>query len=419
LNVLILGEGAREHALGWKLREQKECESIFIHPGNAGTLYSGFENFDDTTDLQALIQKARSQNIQLVVIGPEALLEKGYADAFRKAGFLVVGPNQFSAQLETSKVFAKRFLLDAQIPTAPHFVFESFEALNQFEPQDWPWVLKLDGLAAGKGVVIAHSKEDVLSFSRAIWEHNVFGSGKHRVLVEAFLKGKEISYIGFCDGATFIPLETATDYKKVFDGDKGPNTGGMGAISPSPYFSSELKHSIDCSIIEPLLRQMAARQLDFKGILFIGLMVDSSNKPHVLEFNTRFGDPETQCVLPRLKSSLLSLLLLTAQGKLHESKNPEWDPKTSVYVVSCAEGYPGNPTKGDEIHGLDFSPPQTTLFFSGVADRKGIFVTQGGRVLGVGALGDSGKEAREKAYGALSAIHWRGMHFRKDIGSSL
>lgn len=416
MNILILGEGAREHALGWKLKQQKECSSIFIHPGNAGTLFSGFDNFGSTSNRAEIIQRASEETINLVVIGPEALLEKGYADAFRDSGFLVVGPNQSAARLETSKIFAKQFLVEAEIPTAPFQIFNSQEELESFRPEHWPWVFKLDGLAAGKGVLIAQSQEDILSFSKSIWNDRVFGPGPHRVLAEAFLKGQEISYIGFCDGNSFVPLESATDYKKIFDNHQGPNTGGMGAISPSPHFSPSLKASIDQLIITPLLKTMKKRKIDFRGVLFIGLMIDPELTPQVLEFNTRFGDPETQSVLPRLNSSLLTLLLDTARGELFKTPIPQWNSNTSVYVVACTQGYPSSPQKGDVIEGIETLPLDASLFFGGITRQKDRFVTDGGRVLGVGSLGASSNEARKKAYTALNQIHWRGMHYRKDIG---
>jgi phosphoribosylamine--glycine ligase len=307
-------------------------------------------------------------------------------------------------------------MTQAQIPTAAYQIFNSPQELRQFTPQQWPWVFKLDGLAAGKGVLIAKSKQEIDLFSESIWQHHTFGSGPHRILAEAFLEGREISYIGFCDGNHFIPLETATDYKRIFDHDQGPNTGGMGAISPSPYFSAALKTAIDSTIIVPLLQEMKRRKMDFKGILFIGLMVDVSGKPSVLEFNTRFGDPETQCVLPRLKSSLLSLLLDTAKGSLPKQHQLLWDPEVSIYVVACTKGYPGEPQKGDLITGIESIPADTQLFFGGVSVDSEKLVTRGGRVLGIGTLAPSSSEARTKAYHYLNKIRWDGIHYRKDIG---
>lgn len=416
MKVLILGEGAREHSLGWKLRTQKECDQIFIHPGNSGTLLQGFSDLGSTYSLAELVEQAKKKEIGLVVIGPEVLLAQGYADAFRKAGILVVGPSQEAAQLESSKIFAKNFLVRAGIPTAQSQEFSSPDSLTSFKINQWPCVLKLDGLAAGKGVVIAENPSDVLAFVQSVWYRKDFGPGPHRVLAESFLKGKELSYIGFCDGTCFVPLASATDYKRVFDDNQGPNTGGMGAISPSPHFSKQLEVKIQNTIIFPTLRELNRLQLNYRGILFVGIMVDEEDNPFVLEFNTRFGDPETQCVLPRLKTSLLSLLLATATATLSSVSELEWDPRTSIYVVACAKGYPGTPQKGDVICGLDSISNEVPLFFSGVAKKQEQLITQGGRILGLGALESDRDSARKKAYSYLSKLNWPGIHYRTDIG---
>lgn len=416
MNVLILGEGAREHALAWKLKQQGECGQIWVHPGNAGIQLAGFPNLGDLQSLPELVAKSQKEQIQLVVVGPETLLEKGFADEFRKAGFWVVGPNKTSAQLETSKLFAKEFMVSAGIPTADYRLFQSPESLNSFTPKGWPWVLKLDGLAAGKGVTIARNSDDVKEFSKKVWEDSLFGTKSHQVVAETFLPGREISYIGFCDGETFVPLESVTDHKKLRDGDEGPNTGGMGTISPSPFFNARLGDKINKRVIVPFLHELKKSQLSFQGILFVGLMIDSSGDPYVLEFNTRFGDPETQCILPRLQTSLLDLLVATANQRLSYQPPLRWDASTSVYVVACTSGYPENPQKGDLISGLDSVPAENTLFFASVQKREGGLVTHGGRVLGIGALGADLVSARSQVYRTLQAIHWPGIHYRKDIG---
>jgi phosphoribosylamine--glycine ligase len=416
MNVLILGSGAREHSLGWKLKKQGECRDIWIHPGNAGIKLAGFQDFGKLGSLSDLLLKAKDHSIDLVVIGPENLLAQGYANAFREIGIRVLGPNKDAARLETSKVFAKDFMNRAGIPTAPSQVFTSFQDLVSFSQNDWPWVLKLDGLAAGKGVIIAKSQEDVRLFGEAVWLKNLFGSGPHQVLAEDFIPGREISYIGFCDGHRFIPLASATDHKRVFDGDLGANTGGMGAISPSPYMTTELEAKIENRVIAPFLKTLKESHLDFRGILFVGLMIDDKGDPSVLEFNTRFGDPETECVLPRLQSSLLELLVAAAEGKLKEISKPSWDSKTSVYVVACSPGYPEAPRTGSPVSGLDSIRENSILFFAGVASSSSGLICDGGRVLGVGALDATPVEARKKAYQLLSQIHWPGIHFRKDIG---
>lgn len=416
MNVLILGSGAREHSLGWKLKNQGECRSIWIHPGNAGTRQQGFQDFGDVNCLRGLVSKAKDYSIDLVIIGPENLLAQGYANAFRKSGIRVVGPDEEAARLETSKVFAKNFMLKAGIPTAPSQVFSSYQDLISFPRNHWPWVLKLDGLAAGKGVIIAKSSDEVRAFGESVWLKNLFGSGPHQVLAEDFIPGLEVSYIGFCDGDRFLPLASATDHKRVFDGNQGPNTGGMGAISPSPHMTPELESKIEKRVISPFLKTLKESQLNFRGILFIGIMIDENGDPSVLEFNTRFGDPETECVLPRLEGSLLNLLIATAEGKLKEISPPQWNPKTSVYVVACAPGYPESPQKGAQITGLESITGDVFLFFAGVASKNGGLVCDGGRVLGVGSLDFSPAGARQKAYQALSRLHWTGIHFRNDIG---
>lgn len=416
MNVLILGEGAREHALAWKLKQQGKCQQIWVHPGNAGIQLKGFPNLGEIPSLPDLIAKSLENQIQLVVIGPETLLEKGFADEFRKAGFWVVGPNKHSAQLETSKLFAKQFMVSAGIPTADFHLFQSAESLNSFIPKSWPWVLKLDGLAAGKGVSIARNLEDVKEFSKKVWEANVFGTTNPQVVAETFLQGRELSYIGFCDGEAFVPLESVTDHKKLLDGDIGPNTGGMGTISPSPFFDSILETKIKSRVVVPFLNQLKKSQLSFRGILFVGLMIDSSGDPYVLEFNTRFGDPETQCLLPRLQTSLLDLLVATAQQSLSSFPPLDWDDRTSVYVVACTAGYPETSQKGDLISGLDSVPSDQPLFFASVQKEKEGLATRGGRVLGVGALGPNLSSARTQVYRTLQAIHWKGIHYRKDIG---
>lgn len=417
MNVLILGSGAREHALGWKLQSQGECRQIWIHPGNPGMKRLGFSDLGNINSLEELVVKAKQEHVGLVIIGPEQLLEQGFGNAFREAGIPVVGPNREAAQLETSKVFSKQFLLRSKIPTAASQVFYSAEELLNYPRKTWPWVLKLDGLAAGKGVVIASSEADVHSFATAIWKKQLFGPGPHQVLAEDFISGQEVSYIGLCDGQSFVPLASATDHKRVFDGNKGPNTGGMGAISPSPHLTPLLETKIHQQVIVPFLTGLKELNLDFRGVLFVGLMIDPNGNALVLEFNTRFGDPETQCVLPRLQSSLLSLLMATALGKLITVDSPKWILETSVYVVACAEGYPESPKTGAPITGLDSLSELDLLFFGGVMEKNSKLVSGGGRVLGVGALATNAAEARRKSYEALSKIHWPGIHFRKDIGA--
>lgn len=417
MKILVLGNGAREHAIAWKLKQSPQCQAIYLHPGNAGTQQFGFKPLElSAFSKESVAVECKKLGIDLVVIGPEVLLAEGYADHLRSHGLCVFGPDKAAAQLETSKVFAKEFMRRAEIPTAPFVVVSSMEEFMANVPSQYPVVLKLDGLAAGKGVVIANNKLDATHFAKRVWEEQEFGEGPHRIVVEAFIPGLELSYLGFCDGDRFFAMATATDYKRVFDQDEGPNTGGMGAISPSPYFNDPLAKKIRETIVTRILNQMKRENISYRGVLYIGLMIDREGNPFVLEFNTRFGDPETQAILPRLESDFVTPLIATATGQLHSCAEPTWSPLHSVYIVGAAEGYPASPKKGDSIHGLDSLPLNTTLFFSGVDSQNGALVTCGGRVLGIGALGKDLKSARSLAYDGIVKVNWRGMHYRKDIG---
>lgn len=414
MKALVLGSGGREHALAWKLSSSLGQENVLVYPGNAGILACGFSALQCEAEPLSVAQTAKTLGISLIVIGPEAMLADGYGNTLRQEGFLVVGPNKEAARLESSKVFAKEFMKRAGIPTADFQVADSAASLEAIDK--FPIVLKLDGLAAGKGVVIAHSREDARLFCERVWNRGEFGPGPHRVVIEEMLSGNELSYMGLCDGRRFIPLSTATDYKRVGDENSGGNTGGMGSISPSPFFSSGLKEKIDTRIISKVLKRMERESLDFRGVLYIGLMITAQGDPFVLEFNTRFGDPETQAILLRLQSDFVSLLTSTARGVLSQCPEPSWSSGTSVYVVAAAEGYPGHVRKGDIIEGLDSIPEETPIFYSGVQKDGDHFVTGGGRVLGLGAVSDTAADARSVVYGALENIRWKGMHYRKDIG---
>ncbi len=421
MKVLILGHGGREHALAWKIRSSPECTEVFCHPGNPGIFQDGVSplGLGRQATAEGLARSCIEKHIDLVVIGPETLLAQGFADVLRHKNLRVVGPDRASAMLETSKAFAKRFMKEFGIPTAAFSVVNSPNELRAFSDGPFPKVLKYDGLAAGKGVVIANSSDDVTRFERSVFENLAFGpapAGGPTVVVEEFIHGTEVSYIGLCDGTTFIPLETATDFKRVGDNDSGANTGGMGAISPSPIFTPELKEKIDARIVGPILKGLKSRGLSYRGVLFIGLMIDSLGNPHVLEFNVRFGDPETQAVLLRLESDLAVLLDCTARGLLSRIERVDWTPDCSVYVVATAENYPEHPVTGDLIHGMDRIPQTVRLFAAGIdRDSSGVWITAGGRVLGIGATGSHPKMARDKAYAALKTITWRGQHYRTDI----
>jgi phosphoribosylamine---glycine ligase len=304
MKCLVLGAGGREHALAWKLKQSPSCTGVVLHPGNAGTRKIGIASLGEGVqdDLESVLHQAKAHNFDLVVIGPEAYLAKGYADKFREDGLLVVGPSKFAAQLETSKVFAKEFMTRAGIPTASFSVASSEEELREQVAGQIPIVLKLDGLAAGKGVVVATKDSDVDDFCNRVWKQHEFGKRSHRVVIESCLTGRELSYIGLCDGHRFLPFTSSSDYKRVGDGNTGPNTGGMGVVSPSPVFTEDLDGKIQTRIIQPLLAQFKKDHLFYRGALYVGIMVDEKGNPFVLEFNTRFGDPETQAILPRLKT---------------------------------------------------------------------------------------------------------------------
>lgn len=417
MKVLVLGNGGREHALAWKLSEESKVSEVFLHPGNAGTWAAGFPALPDAplSNKEALTNTAHRLGIGLVIVGPEVLLADGYADHFRREGFLVVGPGRQGAQLETSKAFAKAFLDSAGIPTAAYHKVDSAQGVREKSAQ-LPIVLKLDGLAAGKGVVVATERAHVDSFISRVWEEKEFGPGPHQVVVEEFISGRELSYIGVCDGKRFIPLSSASDYKRLCDANEGPNTGGMGAISPSPVMSAELEVRIQQSVVEPTLKELSRQGIEYRGALYFGLMITDAGEPYVLEFNARFGDPETQALMLRLEEGFLSLLISTATGELSSAALPEWKEGCSIYVVASAAGYPAQPRTGDNIEGMEDLPEGTSLFFSGVGGGSQGLVTQGGRILGVGAVGGNAEECRKKAYEALSHLHWDGIHYRRDIG---
>lgn len=418
MRVLVLGSGGREHALAWKIKQSPECEKVFLHPGNGGTRKLGLLPLElPSSDIASLEVAAKKERIDLVVIGPEALLAEGVSDRLREAGFLVFGPSQSGARLETSKVFSKEFMQRARVPTAPFLVAEDDRTLMTLasDRHSFPVVLKLDGLAAGKGVVVAMNRQDIVSFTDRIWKFREFGDGPHRVVIEEFLPGKEVSYIGLCDGTTFTPLSSCTDYKRLSDHHEGPNTGGMGVISPSPYFDTALEAKVSERIVAPVLAQMKKENLFYRGALYIGLMVSPEGDPNILEFNARMGDPETQALMIRLESDLLPYLVATAKGELGSMPAMKWSDSHSVYVVASAAGYPERPRSGDEISGWD-AVSQAVLFFSGVKEENGSLLTAGGRVLGVGALGKTRQDARELAYRNMGRVLWPGMHFRTDIG---
>jgi phosphoribosylamine--glycine ligase len=416
---LVLGTGGREHALAWALGRERGSDNVFLHPGNAGARRAGarpLPGLSTAFDAAAVARAVREAAVDVVVIGPEQYLAEGYADVLRAEGIAVVGPGKAAANLETSKVFAKEFMRRAGVPTAGFVVVDSAEALERALPPTYPAVLKLDGLAAGKGVVVAENRDEARAFAQRVWHSTEFGPGPHRVVVEDFLPGREISYLVLCDGTTARALPTATDYKRVGEGDRGPNTGGMGAVSPSPWMTETLRDRVEASVVAPILRAFAAEHIDYRGILYIGLMVTPDGQPNVLEFNVRFGDPETQAICLRLESGFADALAYTAMGNLASAPPIRVRTEASIFVVGAAERYPATPVTGDPIEIADTASESVVTFFAGVREADGRLVTGGGRVLGHGALGADYEAARRRVYPAFEHTRWRGMHYRRDIG---
>ena len=420
MNILIIGNGGREHALGWKAAQSPLAGKIYVAPGNAGTaLESGLENVDiAATDIAGLLAFAQSHDIGLTIVGPEAPLVIGVVDAFRSAGLTIFGPTQAAAQLEGSKAFTKDFLARHNIPTAFYQNFTEVEpALAYVRKIGAPIVIKADGLAAGKGVIVAMTLEEAETAVHDMLAGNAFGDAGHRIVVEEFLDGEEASFIVMVDGENVLPMATSQDHKRVGDGDTGPNTGGMGAYSPAPVVTDEVHQRVMESVIWPTVRGMAAEGNVYTGFLYAGLMISADGQPKVIEFNSRFGDPETQPIMLRMRSDLVELCLAGAQGKLNE-KTSDWDERPSLGVVLAAGGYPADYRQGDVIHGL---PQQEVadgkVFHAGTKlNGNNEVVTNGGRVLCVTALGNTVAQAQQNAYRLAENIQWEGAFCRKDIG---
>ncbi|MCU0803596.1 MAG: phosphoribosylamine--glycine ligase [Burkholderiales bacterium] len=416
MKLLVIGSGGREHALAWKLASGPRVQKVYVAPGNAGTaLEPGVENVA-ITDLGALADFAEREKIYLTVVGPEAPLAAGVVDLFRSRGLRIFGPTKAAAQLESSKDFAKRFLVRHAIPTAAYETFTDAAAARSYvSRRGAPIVVKADGLAAGKGVVVATS---VAEAHRAIDEMlvgNRMGDAGARVVVEDFLDGEEASFIVMADGEHVLPLATSQDHKRLRDGDAGPNTGGMGAYSPAPVVTPALHARVVREIILPAVRGMRDDGLPYSGFLYAGLMIDAAGNPKVLEFNCRLGDPETQPILMRLKSDLLELFDQALAGGLDKAE-AEWDRRAALGVVLAAANYPETPRKGDVISGLPPAAEDCHVFHAGTAVHDGKVVTAGGRVLCVTGLGDSIKMAQRRAYQAVDQIRFEGMQLRRDIG---
>ena len=419
MKVLVIGNGGREHALAWKAAQSPLVEKIYVAPGNPGTAREAkVENVAiSATDVPALVAFAQKEQIGLTIVGPEAPLVIGVVDAFRAAGLTIFGPTQAAAQLEGSKAFTKDFLARHQIPTAEYQNFTEVEpALAYLREKGAPIVVKADGLAAGKGVIVAMTLQEAEDAVRDMLSGNAFGDAGSRVVIEEFLDGEEASFIVMVDGQNVLPMATSQDHKRVGDGDTGPNTGGMGAYSPAPVVTPEIHRRVMERIIMPTVRGMAAEGNVYTGFLYAGLMIDAAGNPKVIEFNCRFGDPETQPIMMRMQSDLVELCLAGCAGKLDE-KEAVYDSRAAVGVVLAAANYPGEPQKGDVIHGLDAgNNVDIKLFQAGTAEQNGQVVTNGGRVLCATALGHTVLEAQQKAYELAKQVSWNGLFYRTDIG---
>ncbi|MHC1721959.1 MAG: phosphoribosylamine--glycine ligase [Aminipila sp.] len=414
MKVLIVGGGGREHAIAWKLSQSSKVDKIYCAPGNAGIADVAECIPVKAEDINGVCKFAKESEIDLAVIGPEVPLAMGIVDELEKAGVKTFGPNKKCAQLEASKAFTKAFLDRHNIPTAGYKEFtDKDELLKSVGIYGYPMVIKADGLAAGKGVVIAETEEEAIKAIEEMMGQKVFGAAGDKIVVEEYLTGIEASMLCFVDEHTIIPMESAQDYKRIFDGDKGPNTGGMGTYSPSLVFNKELEERIRTEILNPTLEGFQKDGLDFKGVLFIGLMI-GENGPKVIEFNNRFGDPETQSILLRLETDLFDIFNAVVDNNLSDM-DIKWSDKKAVCVVLASGGYPGDYEKGKVIHGLNQVDSDVIVFHAGTKNKNGV-VTDGGRVLGVSVLGDTHEEARKRAFDNVKKISFDGMQYRNDIG---
>jgi len=419
MKLLIIGSGGREHALAWKAAQSPLADKVFVAPGNAGTAReTKVENVPlAADDIDGLVSFARDHDVGLTIVGPEAPLVIGVVDAFERVGLRCFGPSKGAAQLEGSKAFTKDFLARHGIPTAGYATFTAVEpAIAHLRALGAPIVVKADGLAAGKGVIVARTLAEAEAAVRDMLAGNAFGAAGHRVVIEEFLDGEEASFIVMADGEHVLPMATSQDHKRVGDGDTGPNTGGMGAYSPAPVVTPAVHRRIMEEVILPTVRGMAAEGLPYTGFLYAGLMIMPEGAPMVIEYNCRFGDPETQPIMLRLRSDLVAHCLAALEHRL-DRESADWDPRASLGVVLAAGGYPGDYRKGDAISGLvGLDAADAKVFHAGTAERGGQVVTSGGRVLCATALGASVREAQQRAYSLADRIRWEGMYCRRDIG---
>lgn len=417
MKVLVIGGGGREHALVWKINKSPKVKKIFCAPGNAG-----ISKIAECIDIRAeriydILEFAKYEGIDLTVIGPEQPLTLGIVGLFGKEGLRIFGPTQAASEIEGSKVFAKDLMRRYGIPTAEYKTFSSFlEAESYIRLKGAPIVVKADGLAAGKGVTVAETVPDAIDAVRRIIKEKIFGSASDKVVIEESLRGEEASFLAFTDGETVIPMASAQDHKRIYDGDRGPNTGGMGAYSPAPVVTEDIERKVMERIMIPTIKAMKAEERPYKGVLYAGLMIEEG-EPKVLEFNVRFGDPEAQPILMRLDTDIVDIFNAVIDQDLR-GKDLRWRKEASICVVLASEGYPGSYKKGEIITGLEDAESMegVTVFHAGTIVRDGNLLTDGGRVLGVTALDKDIKAAIDKSYKAVSRIHFKGMHYRKDIG---
>jgi phosphoribosylamine---glycine ligase len=419
MKVLIVGGGGREHALAWKIRQSPLVREVLVAPGNAGTAKIARNVDVAAKDVKALVELAKTEKVDLVVVGPEEPLVQGLADELRAARIDVFGPGAAGAKLEGSKSFAKEFLEAHRIPTSASKKFDRSGAAKAYleGQKQWPQVVKADGLAAGKGVFVVSNAREGCVIVDQLMEEKKLGAAGARIVIEEFIVGEEVSVLAITDGEAILILEPVMDHKQAGDGDTGPNTGGMGVVSPHPSLSSRVMRQIEQHVLVPTLHGLRREEIPFRGVIFAGLMLTESG-PKVLEYNCRFGDPETQAVMRRLKSDLVPYLVAAARGKLSELDGPDWDRRVCVGVVGASEGYPGEYRRGDAIDGLDEADavPDVVVFQAGTRAGAKHVLTDGGRVLCVTALGDDPNAAREKAYAAYDKLRWNGKFARRDIG---
>ena len=414
MKILLIGSGGREHALAWKMKESPLVKEIFVAPGNPGMKEFGQLVDLSVEDLEGLLAFAKKEAIDLTIVGPEAPLVKGIVDLFRREGLKIIGPDKKGAVLEGSKAFSKDFMNRYKIPTAKSHISKDYqEALSIIEQYELPLVLKADGLAGGKGVLICETKEEAREGLKKILKDRDFGEAGDQVLIEEFLTGVETSVIAFVDGKTIIPMASSRDYKRIGEGDRGLNTGGMGTYSPNEAYTKDVEVRVQEEVLKPTLQGIQQEKMDYRGIIFIGIMITTEG-PKVLEYNVRFGDPETQVILTRLDTDLVEIFKAVEQGSLADVEI-QWKKEKAVCVILASQGYPEAYEKGKKIQGLDKVDSKTLVFHGGTQFQQGHYVTDGGRVLGVTSLDETLEKARKRAYDNVEKIHFQGKTFRRDI----